>query len=128
MGTSFHWQDWYLTEREYVHWEELEDYNNPNGHIFADAFTLDDAFDRRPKAEGTFHNMVNDLSDTSKEVVSVLLNTPPDFIDMMKKKSTKGNAVRVTMSQLRAYLREQGWTFTSIDKSFKEIRAGLQAL
>lgn len=63
-------------------------------------------------------DIINNLSKEGKEIVSVVLETPADLLQMIPKP-------RLSKHQLTKYLRLKGWKIPAITKAFAEIRQNL---
>ena len=75
-----------------------------------------------PIAEETlfFKEIISELSDDAKEVISIVFNTPLELVAMVLDLDQPRG---LNKSQISKFLRKQGWPFCKIEQTFKEISA-----
>lgn len=69
-----------------------------------------------------FKEILKELSTDAKEVVKIVFDTPTDLINMLPKKQPRG----VNKHQIQKHLRQRGWKFLRIWKTFREITENLK--
>lgn len=60
-----------------------------------------------------FHSELNTLSDEAKAVCKAIFESPMEFLS---------HAPKLSRGKVKEYLREQGWSWSSIWKTFSEIK------
>lgn len=73
---------------------------------------------------GFMTDLLDELSEDAKHVVSLVLDAPPDVILALCERG-RVNAVTIKAA-LREFLIDLGWTTSRVSKSFAEIRKALQ--
>lgn len=79
--------------------------------------------DNCPYRTSVFLEAMENLSDPSKEIVCLLLDDPSSVLEVTGKdppKKIKGTIIR--------YLRKEGWTWSRITTSFREIKGSLRTI
>jgi RNA polymerase sigma factor (sigma-70 family) len=100
---------------------------NPGSHEMADAIANDPYLfiqdpKQNPERSVRFKQAVENLSETAKEIVQLVFNTPDDLYLVVKEE------LKLNKEMIRPYLRKRGWKFTSINDGFKEIATALTNL
>ncbi len=68
-----------------------------------------------------FMDILEGLSSDAKDIIKIVFDTPMDLVEMLPKKQPRG----ISKHQIQKHLRQQGWPFSRIWKSFKEITESL---
>ena len=82
----------------------------------------------QPERQTRFKQMLASLSAEAMQVVSIVLNTPTELIEMARGVASRKDICHVNKSLLSKYLQRRGWKVSAIDRVFAEIRVGLNGL
>lgn len=82
----------------------------------------------RPSPEPfRLEEFASDLSEDAEEVLKVVLQSPVEFLQILRKKSPVGQPTRTNMfrAAVREFLMGLGWSSARVTESFKEIKEAL---
>lgn len=70
----------------------------------------------------SFKQSLENLSETAKEIINLVLDTPDDLYRIVREE------LKLNKEMIRRYLREKGWKFTQINAGMAEIANALNQL
>jgi hypothetical protein len=82
----------------------------------------------QPERQTRFKQMIASLSTEAVQVVSIVLNTPHELIEMARGVAARKDICHVNKTLLSRYLLKRGWKVSDIDRVFAEIRLGLNGI
>ena len=82
----------------------------------------------QPERQIRFKQMLASLSAEAVQVVSIVLNTPAELIELARGVASRKDICHINKTLLSKYLRGRGWKVSAIDRVFAEIRAGLNGI